>query len=349
MNLQHRIQILIETGKYMRGSDPEWIHVKKRASEQNAWFIPEFIDYAIQNITDHYLNDEKLSSWANQYQTGDSNGDPKNIGIVMAGNIPLVGYHDFLCAFVSGHKQTIKLSSKDEVLLPALVEKMASIDAKVNEFVHFAPNLKGCDAYIATGSNNSARYFEYYFKKYPHLIRKNRTSVGILDGRESEKDLELFADDVNLYFGLGCRNVSKIFVPKGYDFLPLLNAFRKYDFLIENHKYKHNYDYNLAIHIINRTYYMTNGSILLVESPSIFSPISQLHFEYYTEPSEINTGLNMQEVQCIVGMNHIPFGMAQVPELRDYADGVDTMKFLSGLNGSSHQGPGIGSRQMTGS
>jgi hypothetical protein len=192
--------------------------------------------------------------------------------------------------------------------------------------------LKGCDAYITTGSNNSSRYFEYYFGKYPHIIRRNRTSVAILQGDESSEDLEKLADDVYLYFGLGCRNVTKLFVPENYDFIPLLTAFKKYNYLADHQKYKNNYDYNLAILLLNKKFYMSNESILLAENISLFSPISQLNYEYYSNLNELETILTgNQDLQCLVGKNYLPFGNAQSPSIDDFADGINTLKFLSGL------------------
>jgi hypothetical protein len=192
--------------------------------------------------------------------------------------------------------------------------------------------LKGCDGYIATGSNNSAGYFEYYFGRYPHLIRRNRTSIAILDGHETSEDLEKLADDVYLYFGLGCRNVTKILVPEGYDFQAMLESFRKYDFLADHNKYINNYDYQLAVMVLNKKYYMSNRSILLTEDRSAFSPISVLHYEYYRNPGTVLQGLEEgKDIQCIVGKKHLPFGEAQYPSLTDYADGVDTLEFLRKL------------------
>ena len=192
--------------------------------------------------------------------------------------------------------------------------------------------LKNCDAYIATGSNNSARYFEYYFKKYPHIIRRNRTSVAVLDGDETRKELDNLADDVHLYFGMGCRNVTKIFVPNDYDFVTLLDSFKKYNYFKDHHKYRNNYDYYLTLHILNRNFYMTNESIILVENPSIFSPISQLNYEFYTDKGQVRKTLeSLEDLQCAVGHDYIPFGQAQLPSLTDYADGIDTVKFLTEL------------------
>ena len=214
MNLRQRIDLLIELGKYMVSENEDWQAAKQRASQENTWFLPEFIGLAVNNIANNFLQEEKLESWVSLYTLPQENNAPKNIGIVMAGNIPLVGFHDFLCAFISGHHQTIKPSSKDTVLIKHLVQRLSVLDAGIEKHISFEEMLKGCDAYIATGSNNSARYFDYYFSKYPHIIRRNRTSVAILNGHESTQELEKLADDVYLYFGLGCRNVTKIYVSR---------------------------------------------------------------------------------------------------------------------------------------
>ncbi|HEY5772517.1 MAG TPA: acyl-CoA reductase, partial [Chitinophagaceae bacterium] len=231
-----------------------------------------------------------------------------------------------------GHRSIIKASSKDEVLIKHLVEKLTDWNKEINELVVFQEMLKGCDAYIATGSNNSARYFEYYFKKYPHIIRRNRTTVAVLDGNETTTELEKLADDVHLYFGMGCRNVTKIYVPKEYDFIPMLSAFKKYDHFKDHNKYKNNYDYNLALHILNGKFYMSNESIILLEKSSIFSPISQLNYEFYTDKNVVAKSLgSMDDLQCAVGHGYLPFGQAQIPSLTDYADGIDTLNFLTKL------------------
>ena len=327
MNLQQRIVLLNRLGEYILQNNEHWQEAKHKAHLQNSWFTAEFIDVASDNIARAYLQKDALTAWAQQYGVPDQNTDPKNIGIIMAGNIPLVGFHDFLCAFITGHRQTIKPSSKDEVLIKHLVQQLNEWDEATRPLIAFADMLKNRDAYIATGSNNSARYFEYYFSKYPHIIRRNRTSVAILTGTETTEELEKLADDVYQYFGLGCRNVTKLYVPENYDFVPLINAFRKYDYLVDLHKYKNNYDYILAVLLLNKQYYMSNESIILHENKSLFSPIGQLNYEYYTQkPEESLKGNN--DVQCIVGKNHLPFGKAQQPRLTDYADGIDTMKFL---------------------
>ena len=331
MNLQTRINLLGRLGTYLKNDDAEWKEIKQQAGYKNGWFTPEFIDIACQKIVANFLNEKLLQQWTDIYHVDDA-AQKRNIGIVMAGNIPLVGFHDFLSVFISGHRQTIKLSAKDDLLLKHLVKKLTEWDAQIEDYISFAEILKGCDAYIATGSNNSARYFEQYFEKYPHIIRKNRTSAAILTGNETQEQLEKLSDDIHLYFGLGCRNVSKIFVPATYNFIPLLKSFDRYSYFADHHKYKNNYDYQLSIILLNNIYYMTNGSTLLTENKSLFSPISHLHFEYY-EDAQITTALlkKNDELQCMIDNREIDFGAAQNPRLFSYADGVDTMQFLQQL------------------
>jgi Acyl-CoA reductase (LuxC) len=332
MNLKQRISILTRLGNYMLSGDPQWQLAKEKASRENGWFIPEFVELAARNIAENFLKQDILEKWTYDYSLPVINNQPKIVGIVMAGNIPLVGFHDLLCVFITGHKALIKPSSKDETLIRHIAGIMAQWDEEINELIQFEVMLKNCDAYIATGSNNSAGYFEYYFKKYPHIIRRNRTSVAIITGEETNDDLEKLADDVYLYFGLGCRNVTKIFVPEDYDFIPLLTAFKKYDFLGDHHKYKNNYDYHLAIHLLNKKMYMSNASLLLIEDSSPFSPISQLNYEFYTEPDKLISSLkNNSAIQCIAGKKWVPFGQTQSPAIKDYADGVDTLQFLADL------------------
>jgi hypothetical protein len=331
MNLQHRINLLGQLGEYILANEAGWQQAKEEAGYQNGWFIPEFVESATRNIGQSFLQKDLLENWIAGYKLP-SPTVPKKIGIVMAGNIPLVGFHDLLCTFVSGHHAVIKPSTRDEVLVKHLAGQLATWDDRVNEMILFSEMLKNCDAYIATGSNNSSRYFEYYFRKFPHIIRRNKTSVALLTGRESRQELELLADDVYLYFGLGCRNVTKIYVPAAYDFVPLLEAFRKYNYLGDHHKYKNNYDYNLAINLLNKKYYMSNESLLLIEEPGLYSPISQLNYEFYHDREKLTRTLeDHPDLQCIVGQDHTPFGRSQSPGLGDYADGVDTLAFLADL------------------
>ena len=328
MKLEERIELLGGLGEYMLSEAPAWETARQKAHVANGWFIPEFIQAAVEQIAAGYLQREKIRCWANRNSLPGERPNPKTIGLVMAGNIPLVGFHDFLSVFLAGHRQLIKPSKQDDVLIRHLVEKLQTVDPRVRDWVGFAERLNGCDAYIATGSDNSARYFDYYFGKYPHIIRRNRTSVALLTGQESKAELDALADDVYLYFGLGCRNVTQLLVPDGYDFLPLLEAFRKYNYLFELAKYKHNYDYQLTLLILNKKYYMTNGSILVTENPSPFAPISVLHYRYFhpDEPAPADG-----QIQCLVGRDYTSFGKAQHPGLEDYADGVDTLAFLHRL------------------
>lgn len=328
MNLQKRIELLQRLQEYLLTNDSAWQDIKTKASFHNGWFTAEFIDLAVKNICSEFLQSEKLEQWAGHYHLDDNIGG-KNIGIVMAGNIPLVGFHDFLCAFISGHKQTIKLSSKDDILLKHLVDKMTDWESSIKTCVEFSELLKGCDAYIATGSNNSARYFDQYFSKYPNIIRRNRTAVGIITGNETIEELDNLSDDVHQYFGLGCRNITHLFVPVGYDFVPLLKSFDKYKYFEDHHKFKNNYDYQLSIALLNNIFYMTNGSALLLENDAIFSAISQLNYSFYEDEKTVLNALKDNEnIQCICGRPGINFGQAQRPSLTEYADGVDTMQFL---------------------
>jgi hypothetical protein len=328
MNLQLRINLLEQLGDYMKSSDAGWQDVKQQASYRNGWFTPHFIDTACEKIVTNFLNKKLLVKWAAHYCI-DENIPAKNVGIVMAGNIPLVGFHDFLACFVSGHRQTVKLSAKDDLLLKHLAEKLYGFDEEATVMVSFAETLKGCDAYIATGSNNSSRYFEQYFSRFPHIIRKNKTSAAVLTGNEPGDDLDKLSDDIHLYFGLGCRNASKIYVPLNYDFIPLLKAFDKYAYFADHHKYKNNYDYQLSIILLNNVYYMTNGATLLTENGGLFSPISHVFFEYYDNREKLIQHLKQnKDVQCIIAEGEVGFGEAQNPGLFSYADGVDTMQFL---------------------
>jgi hypothetical protein len=333
MKLHNRIKILGQLGEYISANDIYWKTTKEKAFHTNNWFTPEFIDLATSNITKNYLNIEKLHLLAQQYEIPEVQQNPKQVGLVLAGNIPLVGFHDVLSVFLTGHFARIKLSSKDDVLMKHLLEKLFDWDQELNNYLKIEDLLKGCDAYIATGSNNSSRYFEFYFRKYPHIIRKSRTSVAILNGSESEEQLKNLADDVHQYFGLGCRNVTKLYVPANYNFEMLLQCFNKYNYLVHHHKYKNNYDYRLAVHLLNKNYYLTNGSILLTENNALFSPISELHFEFYNEIEKVKESLlNNNDIQCIVSETLTPFGEAQCPKLNDFADGVDTIHFLNKLS-----------------
>lgn len=337
MTLQQRIDAFVKLKEYFNSGNTNWQSIRFRAERENTWFTEEFINVAIQNICNYFLDEKLLTEWTNSYNIATENTNPKRVGLVMAGNIPLVGFHDLLCILITGNIAVIKPSSKDSVLIKYVTKSLQEINNQFNDLILIQDQLKNCDAYIATGSNNSGRYFEYYFGKYPNIIRKNRTSVGVLTGNETTDELKLLVDDIMLYFGLGCRNVSKLMVPENYNFEQLIALFEKYGHLGDNAKLKNNYDYNLSLVLLNHQFYMTfGGVILLVEKEEIFSSISQLNYEFYKTSENIDFKELIKnrpdEIQCIVGTNYIPFGHAQKPQLTDYADGVDTLAFLTSLN-----------------
>jgi hypothetical protein len=257
--------------------------------------------------------------------------EAKTVAIVMAGNIPLVGFHDLLSVLISGHNALVKLSSQDAILIPYLVSVLAQTDPDLASRVVFTKEkFQGFDMVIATGSNNTARYFDYYFSKYPHILRKNRNSVAVLTGQETVEDFTKLADDVFQYFGLGCRNVTKLMVPEHYDFQDFFGGIYEYHEVINHHKYANNYDYHKAIELLNGTDLLDNGFLLLKESTQYSSPIGVLHWESYKDEDLLRQKLNQDQefIQCIVGRNYNAFGSSQQPALSDFADGVDTVEFL---------------------
>ena len=331
MEIQARIAGFVALGKHlMNQNNPELKEVKQRAQSENAWFLPEFIDASIEQISTQFLNEAALIDWAALYPTIPQEFTHKKVGIVMAGNIPMVGFHDLLSTLMAGHIAVVKLSSKDRVLMEYIIETLQKFAPLWKDQIIIQEQLKHCDAYIATGSNNTSQYFEHYFGKFPHIIRKNKTSIAVIEGTETKEELDLLANDMMLYFGMGCRNVTQIWVPEQYNFEPLLDSLKKYDFILDNHKYKHNYDYQLALLMMTRQYYMNTGSILLSENPSPFAAISQIHYQYYQAGNLPQ--FNEEEIQCVVGKNRLAFGSLQAPKLSQYADGVDTLAFLSTLN-----------------
>jgi hypothetical protein len=330
MNLQARIKGFVALGQQL--SDPNNTllnEAKLEAYRQNAWFLPEFIDQAILQIREQFLQQTALEAWTAGYPSISNEATNLKVGIVMAGNIPLVGFHDLLSTLIAGHTAIVKRSSKDQVLMDFIIKSLIHIDPKFEAQILVQEQLKNCDAYIATGGNTAGNYFEYYFGKFPHIIRKNKTSIAILDGSETLSELAALADDCMLYYGMGCRNVTQIWVPEGYDFIPFLNALKKYNYLLDQHKYKHNYDYQLALLMMGKKLYMDSGGVLMSENPSPFAAISQIHYQQYKLGAMPK--LNMDEIQCVVGKNQLPFGSLQKPLLAQYADGVDSLAFLSGL------------------
>lgn len=305
---------------------------------QNSWFTPEQSRHALKGII-AYLRPDSLLQWASRYSF-DKNESflSKNIGLIMAGNIPGVGFHDLLCVLVAGHRACVKLSTSDQVIIPWLADQLSEIDPTLAKAVSFEERLVGMDAYIATGSDNSARYFDYYFGKYPHIIRKNRTSVAILDGREEQQEWNLLSEDIFRYYGLGCRNVSKVFFTDKEQIQSFMKGMDPARQVINHHKYLNNYEYNKSKYLVNRSPHLDNGHLLLVESQELVSPISVLYYELYTDRSQLQARLAAQEdkIQCIVSRKgwwkgSIPLGTAQSPQLDDYADKVDTLQFLLDL------------------
>ena len=329
MNTEDRIKLLAQLSDRLTPADPEWAAAMQKATDTNPWFTTAHIVYATDNIRAGFLNTDALGKWVAGYQLPQS---PKLIGLVMAGNIPLVGFHDLLCGFLSGHNLMIKTSSKDDVLIRTVVDMLAEMNSEVAKQITFSDRLNGCDAYIATGSNNTARYFREYFNKYPNMIRSNRTSVALLDGTETDEELTALADDVYQYYGLGCRNVTQVCVPEGYDFARMLELFRCKNEYADLNIYKNNYDYYLAIYLLNRVPYMSNESLLMVENLLPFAAVSVLHYRYYTNREALVAELRQSaDIQAIAGHGFLPFGTLQRPSLSDYADGVDTMAFLCSL------------------
>ncbi|MBV6439108.1 MAG: hypothetical protein EPGJADBJ_00740 [Saprospiraceae bacterium] len=343
LTLRERLDLLAELGHYLRsGDDAELDAAIQKSYLENSWFTEANTRNALNAIAGAFLDQEKLEAWAKQYGISKIQHPDKTIGLVMAGNIPLVGFHDWLCVFVAGQRAKIKLSDKDKRLLPLLVKKMGEWAHESWEYTGFVPEnepLKDFDAVIATGSNNTARYFEQYFGKYPHIIRRNRNGVAVLNGLETMADLYALGRDIFTYFGLGCRNVSKLYVPHGYHFDTLLEALHEYRDIIHHDKYKNNFDYNLTLLILNQVPYKNNGCLLLTEESSLKARIASVHYEYYDDLFDIDARLaeKKDEIQCVVSHVNLrdfavlPFGKSQEPGLSDYADGVDVMRFLTEL------------------
>jgi Acyl-CoA reductase (LuxC) len=344
MHLQKRLNSLIELGKRLT-PDNDMLHaIVRRTAAHNAWFTEANQWQAIDEIRTHFLNKTKIDEWVSGFELSSSEILKPDliVALIFAGNIPLVGFHDVLCVFVAGHKTMMKLSEKDPYLMPFILKTLEGIEAETKEYFEIVEGaMKGFDAVIATGSNNSARYFEAYFGKYPHIIRKNRNAVAILRGDENEEDFKLLGKDIFSYFGLGCRNVSKLYLPRGYNFEPLLETLHEgFKDLVLHDKYKNNFDYNFTLLILNKVAYQSNGCVLMRENETLASPIACLHYEFYDDFRELTEKLKMQsdDIQCLVskenieGLSCFNFGEAQKPSLSDYADGVDTLKFLSRIS-----------------
>ena len=331
------VENLVALGERLK-TDPNIEELMFRAEAKNPWFAKEFVEYAFNAIANDMLKREALEKWIKRYQLKEVD---KTVGLIFAGNVPMVGFHDFLCCYLSGCRMKIKLSSKDDLLFPAVLRMLQEIDPQLKERAEIVEQLKDYEAIIATGSDNTNRYFEYYFRNVPKILRRNRNSVAILTGEETPEQLQALADDIFLYFGFGCRNVSKIYVPVGYDFNGLFPQLEKYKWLHNHNKYMNNYDYNRTVLLLNKTTHLANEYVMIVESTAIASAIGTLNFEYWHDMNVLNTQLkhNKERIQCVVSGqpelweadSSTYFGVAQHPGLSDYADGVDTMEFLLSL------------------
>ena len=346
MDIINRIEAFSRLGSLLKelGKSQEFNHIVidvaslekgfHDAIGANAWFTEESVFKMFYALGDG-LKREDLEKWADMYDLN-TPAEQKTVVVVMAGNIPAVGFHDFLCVLMSGHKVQVKLSSDDTYLILAFADLLISMEPAFAELIEFTDSfIHDFDAVIATGSNNTARYFDYYFGKYPHIIRKNRNALAVLSGNESRDELIALGDDIFMYYGLGCRNVSKLFVPQDYDFKDFFKAIEGFSPVAEHHKYNNNYDYNKSILLVNGDQHFDNGFLLLKESTSMASPVSVLHFERYNKPDEVNDFIKdeSENIQCVISADKrlagsIPPGTGQYPKLWDYADGVDTMEFL---------------------
>ncbi|WP_456423257.1 acyl-CoA reductase [Lutibacter sp.] len=350
MNLEQRIEAFAKLGVFFKQFNT--IEVKKneesefntllfdtfkmqinRAQEFNGWFSKYNVLKAFESWSEA-LTLENLTKWTSNYDFNKET-NVKNIAIIMAGNIPLVGFHDFLSTLISGHNVLVKQSSNDKHFLPLIAKFLEHYNVKFKNKITFTESkLTNFDAVIATGSNNTTRYFEHYFGKYPNIIRNNRNSVAILTGNETPEELERLGDDIFQYFGLGCRSVSKIFVPENYNFDSLFNALYKFKDIINYKKYENNYDYNKAIYLMSLFKLKENGFIMLKEDKNYASPIATLFYEHYNSFDDLILKLELEseQIQCIVcnknTSNFVKFGETQQPKLWDYADGIDTLNFL---------------------
>lgn len=314
-------------------TETEYLELQRTINRQfqlNGWFIKEAVQQSFLAIGG-WLEREQLNDWLGVCQWSKN---PKKVGIIMAGNIPLVGFHDLLCVVMSGNTAVCKMSSDDKTLLPALVSVLYDFLPELKERIILSTGKIGeIDAVIATGSNNSHLYFEQYFGKYPHIFRKNRTSVAILDGNESEEKITALGKDIFSYFGLGCRNVSHLLLPEGYDFASFFKGIFSHGDVINHFKYGNNYDYNKAVYLMNQLPLLDNNFVLLRESEDLHSPLAMIHYHFYKNNEDIRNYLKQHEesIQVVVGKGKTPFGTAQSPTLTDYADGIDTLKWLENL------------------
>lgn len=349
MQLQLRINAFVKLGQFLKQFSngtfkinhnvehndlffESFKHQLKLAENHNSWFTKENIQFALEGWTQS-LTPNQLNTWLQPYPIKHTN--PKLVAIIMAGNIPLVGFHDFLSVLITGHHVLVKQSSNDNQLLPFLAKYLEHVEPYFKGKINFTDStLNQYDAVIATGSNNTTRYFENYFKGKPSIIRNNRNSIAVLTGDETSDTLKCLSEDIFRYYGLGCRNVSKIYVPRGYNFDLFFESMYHWHPLINKAKYANNYDYNKAVYLMSEFDMLDNGFFIIKEDTNNASPIATLFYEYYDDKKLLKHKLasEHEHIQCIVSKgltdHETPFGATQKPQLWDYADGIDTVEFL---------------------
>jgi hypothetical protein len=338
MNLEQRIAGFVKLGQRITSiSKADFDILQDQVAQKNPWFTPDNTKLALDGIS-KFLDTNTLTTWTANKDYLLNPTHPRHVGVAMAGNIPLAGFHDFLCVLIAGHNLHAKLSSQDSVLISFLADVLREEEPEFTSCISFQERLNGVDAVIATGGDNTSRYFEYYFRNIPHIIRKNRSSCAVIMGEEDQHQLTSLGQDVFSYFGLGCRNVSKLFVPEQYSFIPLLDSWDRYKEVSNHHKYANNYDYQKSILLVNQVPFLDNGFVMLTEHANLVSPISTLFFEYYKDLPDLHARMQLHQdkIQCIASANawfngSVSFGQAQYPEVNDYADKVDTLQFLSVL------------------
>ncbi|HYK76682.1 MAG TPA: acyl-CoA reductase [Daejeonella sp.] len=334
---EKKINAFYLLGNLLKNPDASLLQLIGSAQHYNAWFTPQNTQQALAAIGE-MLNHNDLETWLTNTRT--SGQSSKTVGLVLAGNIPVVGLHDILCVLASDHQAMIKLSSQDQKLIPYILQKLTEIEPAFTDRFRFVERLNNFDAVIATGSNNTSRYFEYYFKNVPHIIRRNRNSIAILQGSETGAELQTLGHDIFDYFGLGCRNVSKIYVPENYDFDHFFKSIEEFKTITDHHKYHHNYDYNKSIFLVNLEKHLDNGFLLLKQDERLVSPLAVLYYEEYSSLDTLQSQLELMadQIQCVVSkatlnlpIPQVSFGQSQNPKLWDYADGINTMEFLNSL------------------
>jgi hypothetical protein len=338
MELEERIKSFALLGEALRNSlnynsefnNNQLNSLIESQHTHNSWFTPDNVRRAVSAIAAE-LTEDNLIRWINDYPELDNHIIPIKVGIIMAGNIPLAGFHDFLSVLITGNNLIAKTSSKDHDLIIFISNLLCSINPLFRERIEFTEGtLANFDAVIATGSDNSSRYFDYYFSKYPNIIRKNRNSIAIIEGNETDDEIEGLGTDIFSYFGLGCRNVSKVYFPKDYNLPEIMKRWDNFSGVINNIKYANNYDFNKAVYLVNKEPFYDTGFLLMKEDSKISSPVSVLYYEYYESQDAVKqqTELLKKKIQCVVSKYNVPFGKAQSPHLWDYADGIDTIEFL---------------------